>query len=108
MIPVYFPLGGCVDNVINSQTIISLLQSYFNYILYCTQNCKFYFFLETKICFVKKIVQYILRLMYLFCPKISKNDSRKSFIKKLLDTILHALSFSVHNIFSHFYDLILA
>ena len=46
--------------------------------------------------------------MYLFCPEISKNDSSKSFIKKLLDGILYALSFSVHNIPSHFYDLILA
>ena len=46
--------------------------------------------------------------MYLFCPKISKNDSRKSFIKELLGSILYALSFSVHNIPSHFYDLILA
>ena len=46
--------------------------------------------------------------MYLSCPKISKNDSRKSFIKKLLDSILYALSFSVHNIPSHFYDMVLA
>ena len=46
--------------------------------------------------------------MYLFCPKISKNGSRKSFIKKLPDNILDALSLSVHNIPSHFYDLILA
>ena len=28
--------------------------------------------------------------MYLFYPKISKNDSRKSFIKKLLDSILYS------------------
>ena len=46
--------------------------------------------------------------MYLFCPKISKNDSRKSFIKKLLDKILYAQSFSAHNIPSYFYDLISA
>ena len=46
--------------------------------------------------------------MYLFCPKISENDSRKSVIKKLPDRILYALSFSVHNIPSHFCDLILA
>ena len=46
--------------------------------------------------------------MYLFCPKISKNDPRKSFIKKLLDSILYALSLNVNNIPSHFYDLILA
>ena len=46
--------------------------------------------------------------MYLFSPKISKNDSRKSFVKKLLDSILYALSFRVHNIPSHFHDLILA
>ena len=46
--------------------------------------------------------------MYLFCPKISKNDSRKSVIKQLLDRILYGLSFSVHNIPSHFYDLVLA
>ena len=34
-----------------------------------------------KICFVKKkkIVQYIIRSMYLFCPKISKNHSLKIF-----------------------------
>ena len=47
---------------------------------------------------MKTIVQYLLRFMYLFCPKISKNGSRKSFIKKLLDGIFNALSFSVHNI----------
>ena len=46
--------------------------------------------------------------MYLFCPKISKNDSRKPFIKKIRDSILCALSFSVLNIPSHFHDLILA
>ena len=46
--------------------------------------------------------------MYLFCPKICKNDSRKSFIKKLLDSILYAESFSVHNIPSYFYELALA
>ena len=36
--------------------------------------------------------------MYLFYPKINKNDSRKSFNKKLLNSVLYALSFSVHNI----------
>ena len=46
--------------------------------------------------------------MYLFCAKTSKNGSRKSFINELLDSILYALSFSVHNIPSNFYDLILA
>ena len=34
--------------------------------------------------------------MYLFCPKLSKNDSRKAFVKKLLDSILYVLPFSVH------------
>ena len=46
--------------------------------------------------------------MYLSCPKINKNDSRKSFIKKLLESILCALSFCVHNIATHLYDLTLA
>ena len=46
--------------------------------------------------------------MYLFCPKISTNDPRKSFIKKFLDTISYALPFGVYNILSHFYDLNLA
>ena len=57
--------------------------------------------------------------MYLFYPKISKNDSGKSFIKRFLQSILYALSFGVHNIPydlsfsvhiipSHFYDLVLA
>ena len=46
--------------------------------------------------------------MNLFYPRVSKNDSRKSFIKALLDSILYTLSFSVHNILPHFYDLILA
>ena len=55
----------------------------------------------------KKLFQCNLRSMYLFCPKFSKNHSRKSFIKKLLDSILYVLSFSVHNVPSHFYDLIL-
>ena len=64
--------------------------------LYCTQNCKFYYFLETKICFVKKKCS-ISSYVYI-CPKISKNDSRIPFIKKLLDSILYAQSFSVHNI----------
>ena len=47
------------------------------FVIYCKQNCKFYYFFETKICSVKKIVQYLLRFMHLFCPKINKNDSRK-------------------------------
>ena len=46
--------------------------------------------------------------MYLFSAKIGKNDSRKSFTKKLLDSILYALSFSVRNIAPYFYDLGLA
>ena len=65
-----------------------MVKEYYLYLLlntlYCTQSYNFYNFLETKICFVKKIVQYIIRFKYLFCPKISKNDSRKSFIKKFL------------------------
>ena len=44
----------------------------------------------------------------LFCPEISKNDSRKPFIKKFLDSILYVQSFSVNNIPSYFCDLILA
>ena len=56
---------------------------------------------------MKNIVQYLHRFMHLFCPKISKNDSRKPFIKKLLDSILYVQSFSVHNIPSYLYDLIL-
>ena len=64
------------------------------YYRHCTQNCKFYYFLETKICFVKKIVQYRLRFMYLFCPKISK-------------MILENHSLKSSFIPSHFYDLIL-
>ena len=63
------------------------------------------YFLGTKICFVKKMFNIFLGLC--ICSKISKNDSRKSFIKKLLDRILYTLSFSAHNIPSHFYDLIL-
>ena len=59
-------------------------------ILYCTQNRKYYYLPEIKVCFMKKIVQYLLSFVYLFCPKISKNDSRKSFIKKLLNSILSA------------------
>ena len=53
-------------------------------ILYCTQNCKFYYVLETKISFVKKKVQYLPRIMYLFSQKISKNDSRNSSINDTL------------------------
>ena len=71
-------------------------------------NCKFYCFLETKMCLMKKIVQYLLRFINLFCPKITKNDSKKSFIKKFLDSILYVQSFSVNNIPSYFCDLILA
>ena len=73
--------------------------------LYFTRNSKFYYL---KSVLWKNIVQYLIRFMYLFCPKISKNDSRKPFIKKLLGSIFYALSFSVHNVASHFYDLILA
>ena len=62
----------------------------------CTQNFNFYYFLEA----ITKIVQYPLKFVYLFFPKITKNNSRKSFIKRLL-------SISVHNIPSYFYDLIL-
>ena len=54
--------------------------------MYYTPN----YFLETKICFVKKIVKYLLRFMYLRSPEIGKNDSRKPFTEKLLDTILYA------------------
>ena len=56
----------------------------------------------------QKIIHYILRLVYLFFPKISKSDFRKAFIKNLLDNIWYALSFSVHNIPCHVYDLVLA
>ena len=59
-------------------------------------SCKFCYFLDTKISKEKKIVQYLLRFMYLFCRKICKNYPRKSFIKKLLSSILYVLSFSVH------------
>ena len=75
---------------------------------YCTQNCNFHYFLDTRICFMTKIVQYLLRFCVSIFPKISKNDYRKSFIKNLLDSIWYALSLSVHNIPSHLYDLILA
>ena len=137
MILVYFPSGGCVDNVNNQtnhqftsiilehfmnsarvcqiirRTIFNVcvclnyswryerkeserrdenqdikdsflkIQMFLAFIRYTSLYTKqFYYFLETKICFVKKIVQYFLRLMYLFCPKISKileNHSIKSF-----------------------------
>ena len=70
-----------------------LLVVFIRYTLLYTKllNNILYYFLETKIYFVKKIVQYLLRFMYLFCPKISKNDSRKSFIKGFLNSILYAL-----------------
>ena len=74
---------------------------------YCTRNYNFYYFLETRICFVTK-KKYLLRFVYLFFPKIGKNDCKKAFIKKLVDRIWYALSSSTHNIPSHFCDLILA
>ena len=61
----------------------SYLQLLLN-ILYCTQNCKFYQFLETKICFVKKkLFNIFLSLCIYFVPKslimILENHSLKSF-----------------------------
>ena len=47
-------------------------------------------FQRLKSVLLKKIVQYLHRFMYLFCPKISKNDSRKLFVEKVLDSILYA------------------
>ena len=75
---------------------------------YCTRNYNFYYFLETRICFVTKKNYYLLWFVYLFFPKIGKNDSKKAFIKKLVDKLWYALSSSIHNIPSHFCDLILA
>ena len=43
------------------------------HILYCTQNCKFYYFLETKICFVeKKLFNIFLGLCIYFVQKSVK------------------------------------
>ena len=67
-------------------------------ILYCTQNDKFCCFLRLKSVLWKKIVQYLLRFTYLFWPKISKNDSRRSFIKKLLDNTLYVQSFTAYSL----------
>ena len=69
---------------------------------HCTQNCNFYYFLETIICFVTKNCSIPSQVCVFIFSKISKNDSRK------LESVRYALSFSVHNIPSHFYDLNLA
>ena len=71
---------------------VPLLVAFVKYTLsklysHCTQNSSFYYFLETRICVMTKIVQYFLRFVYLFFSQISKNDSRKSFIEMLLDSI---------------------
>ena len=50
---------------------------------HCIQYNKFYYFLETRICFVKKDLIFLCLCIH-FVKKISKNDSRKSFIKNLL------------------------
>ena len=99
---------------------------------HCTHNGNFKLF-RTR--FVAKGCS-ILRTVYLFCPKGSKNGSRKPFVKKLRWTsylmFCHYLltpwfnvryspcprvtlhhchvhsTLGVHNIPSHFYDLILA
>ena len=82
------------------------LSKFYNH---CTQNCNFYYFLETRTCFVTKSCSVSSKVcVYIFFHEINKNDSRKSFIKKLLDNMWYAVSFSAHNIYSHFYDLILA
>ena len=60
--------------------------------LYYLLEQKFYYLLETKICFVEKnFFSSISSQIYLLYTKISKNDSRESFIKKLLDSKLYAL-----------------
>ena len=76
---------------------------------HCSQNCNFYYFLETRICFVTKSCSISSKVcVYIFFPEISKNDSRKSFIKKILENMWYAISYSAHNIFSHFCGLTLA
>ena len=59
----------------------------------CTQNCIFYYFLGTRSFFVTKSC---FSLCIYFFQKPVK------IIKKLLDRIWNALSFSVHNIPTHF------
>ena len=60
---------------------------------HCNQNCNFYYFLGTITSVLKQIVvQYLFRLVYLFSPKTSKNDSWKYFIKffwTASDTLCH-------------------
>ena len=51
--------------------ILSVYLQHLLNILYCTQNCKFYYFLETKICFVEKNCS-ISSQVYLFI--LSKNQ----------------------------------
>ena len=68
--------------------------------LYCTQDSKFYYL---KSVLWENIVQYIIRFMYLFCPKFSKNDSRKPFINKLSWTAYLMLYQLVHIIFRLIY-----
>ena len=79
---------------------------------HCTQNCIFWYFLEAK------IVQNLLILVYLLCPKSSPVGFRKTFItqdwlvvKSCPTPCLIAflmLYWLVHNIRSHFNELNLA
>ena len=99
----------------NSESV--LLLAFVKYMLYrhCTQNCIFLNFLEAKY-FWQKIVQNLLIFVYLFCPKNSIIDFRKTMKVCLVVEswqtphwiaflILYRL---VYNICSHFNWLILA
>ena len=87
---------------VNGRRVLQLLLN----ILCCTQNCKFYFFLETKISFVKK--KKIFNIFLGLCIYFVQKSLKMILENPLLKSFWTALSLSVHNIPSHFYDLILA
>ena len=108
-------MSKVLDNIyiwvllVNSERV--LLLAFLKYMLHsnCTQNCIFLYLLETKTLVLwRKIVQ---NLVYLFGPKNSTIDVRKTFIESYLIpswiTLLMLYSL-VYDVRSYFKELILA
>ena len=118
-------MSEILDNIyiwvflVNSESV--LLLAFVKYMLYshCTENCIFCTFWRLKTLVLwRKIVQNLLIFVYLFCPKNSTIDSRKTSITQerlfvesyqiprwIVFLMLHRL---VCNIRSYFNELVLA
>ena len=105
--------------LVNNESV--LLLAFVKYMLYshCTENCSFCTFWELKtLALWQKILKNLLIFVYLFCPKSSTIDFRKTSttLERLVVNscptarwiALLMLYRFVHNIHSYFNELILA